>query len=77
MTDVDCLGSIYGNSGAVVIKSPVRDNLPQFTNAVIKALNDKSFADGVIEKCRTFASNYTWTKIAQQMAQLIKDKKNG
>jgi len=75
MTDVDCLGSIYNNSGAVVIKSPVRDHLPEFTSAVIKALTDKPFADAVIEKCRKFADNYTWAKIATQIETVIKNKK--
>ena len=71
MTDVDCLGSIYNNSGAVVIKSPVRDHLPEFTSAVIKSLTDKKFADSVISKCRKFADNYTWDKIAIGMEKSI------
>lgn len=71
ITDVDCLGSIYKDSGAIVIKSPVRDHLPQFTESVIKSLTDKSFANSVIEKCRKFSQNYTWTGIAKQMEQII------
>lgn len=75
MTDVDCLGSIYKDSGAIIIKSPIKDHLPEFTAAVIKSLTDKSFADGVIEKCRSFASNYTWMKIAEQMQKIIEEAK--
>lgn len=72
ITDQDCLGSIYNNSGAVVIKSPVRQNLSEFTDAVIKGLTDKIFADGVIEKCREFAFNHTWANTAKMMEQLVR-----
>jgi glycosyltransferase involved in cell wall biosynthesis len=74
MTDVDCLGSIYNNSGAVVIKSPIRDRLPEFTSSVIRALTDKPFADSVIDKCRAFSSNYTWKSVAHKMEDIIKIK---
>lgn len=71
ITNQDCLGSIYNNSGSVVIKSPVRQRLPEFTDAVIKGLTDKTFADGVIEKCREFAFNHTWANTAKMMEQLV------
>ena len=71
ITDADCLGSIYNNSGAVVIKSPVRDHLEEFTNAIIKGLTDKRFADGVIDKCRIFAYKHSWEKIALKMQNVI------
>lgn len=74
MTDIDCLGSIYNNSGAVIIKSPIRNNLPAFTDAVIKGLTDKVFADSVIEKCTAFSSNYTWSKIAIKIESVINKK---
>lgn len=74
ITDQDCLGSIYNNSGAIVLKSPVRDNLPEFANAVIKGLSDTNFADEVIEKCRKFSFNHTWTNTAQMMESLITSK---
>jgi glycosyltransferase involved in cell wall biosynthesis len=75
ITDVDCLGSIYGNSGSVMIKGPIRDNLAKFTESVIKSLTDKQFADAVIDKCRDFSSNYTWEKIALAMENKIKNSK--
>lgn len=74
ITDADCLGSIYKDSGAIVIKSPVRDRLDDFTNAVIKALTDKSFADATIEKCRAFADKHTWNKISQKMEMIIQKR---
>jgi glycosyltransferase involved in cell wall biosynthesis len=74
ITDADCLGSIYKDSGAIVIKSPVREHLPEFTDAVIKGLTNKEFADGVIEKCRAFASNHAWSKVAEKMESIIKTK---
>lgn len=76
MTNVDCLGSIYKDSGAIMIDSPVGEHLPEFTAGVIKALTDKPFADSVIDKCRKFAENYTWGKIAVGMEKVIVEKKN-
>ena len=75
MTDCDCLGSIYENSGCVMIKGKVRDNLPEFTNAIIKGLTDKDFADKTIEKCREFAFKHTWSDIAKKMEMIIKKDK--
>ena len=71
ITDIDCLGSIYSNSGAIVIPSPIKNNLSQFTNSVIKSLTDQSFADTTIKKCREFALQYTWSGIASKMELLI------
>ncbi len=71
MTDVDCLGSIYNNSGSVMIKSPIRDNLPKFTSSVIRALTDKKFADDVIDRCREFAKRHTWTIAAEKIENTI------
>jgi glycosyltransferase involved in cell wall biosynthesis len=75
MTDIDCLGSIYGNSGAIIIKSPIRDNLVDFTNAVIKGLTDQNFANNIIKKCVEFSSNYTWSKIALKIEHIINTNK--
>jgi len=71
ITNQDCLGSIYKNSGAVIIDAPVRKNLKQYTNAVIRALTDQEFADNTIQKCRKFAIKHSWKKIAEQMEEII------
>jgi glycosyltransferase involved in cell wall biosynthesis len=76
VSDVDCLGSVYKDSGAVVIKSPVRDNLDEFRNAVIKGLTDKKYADSVIDKCRIFAHKHAWSKIAKKLEQIVNENKN-
>lgn len=71
ISDADCLGEIYNNSGAVVVKSPIRQNLKEYTDQVIKALKDKSHADQVIGKCREFAKNHTWKNTADKISELI------
>ncbi len=76
VSDVDCLGSVYKDSGAVVVKSPIRDNLDEFRNAVIKGLTDKNHADSVISKCRAFAHEHSWSKIAKKMQDIINENKN-
>ena len=75
VTDVDCLGSVYKESGAIIIKSPVRDHLNEFTDAIIKGLTDKQFADGIIDKCRIFAYKHSWNKIATKLQNIIMEHK--
>lgn len=72
--DTDCLGSVYANSGALIISKPVKDHLSEFTNLVIKALSDKQFSDEVISKCQNFAAEHTWAKVTKQLEIIIKDK---
>lgn len=72
ITDKDCLGSIYNDSGAIVIKDPIKNHLPEFAAAIIKSLNDKEFADSVIEKCRKFANEHSWRECAEKMENIIK-----
>lgn len=75
ITDVDCLGSIYNNSGAIVIPSPIKDRLQDFTNNVIKGLTDQELANSIIKKCREFSLQNTWSSIAQKMEKIIKENK--
>jgi hypothetical protein len=71
ITDKDCLESIYCKSGALIVKSPVKNHIDDFTNNIVHALTDKKFSDAVIEKCRSFAAGHTWNIAATSMAQLI------
>ena len=74
ITDKDCMGSVYKNSGAIIIKSPVKDNLSEFTSSVIRALTDKPFADEVISKCMKFAADHTWAKTAEKLIMIAEEK---
>lgn len=71
ITDQDCLGSIYKDSGCVMVKGPIKNNLNEFTNQVIKALTDKEFANERILNCREFAKKYTWKKMAERLDNII------
>lgn len=72
ITSKDCLGSIYKDSGAIVIPTPVKNYLSEYTAAIIKSLKDKEFADNIIEKCKKFAANYTWENRAKKLENIIK-----
>lgn len=72
--DTDCLGSVYQNSGALIVPRPVKDNLAVFTDMVIKSLTDKQFADSVISKCKAFAEQHTWAKTASKLLNIINNK---
>jgi glycosyltransferase involved in cell wall biosynthesis len=69
ITDADCLGGVYRDSGCEMVRSPVRDHLPEFTDKVIAALRSQS----VILKCRAFAEERTWKKSVQQLDAYLKE----
>lgn len=71
ISDADCLGEVYANSGAIIVKSPIRQNLKEYTQEVIKALKDKDHADKVISKCREFANQHTWKHTADKITNII------
>jgi len=71
ITDQDCLGDVYKDSGAIIIKSPVQNNLQEFTDSVIKSLSDQQYADNIIKKCRKFSEKLTWENTAKQLENII------
>lgn len=73
ITPTDCLGSIYGNSGATMIPLPVGEHLSDLTEAVIQALTDKQHRQETISKCREFASRHTWKETASQLERIINE----
>lgn len=72
ITDADCLGGIYQNSGCVMVND-IKDNLDIFTQKMIQALTDQEFANQKIKKSREFAKQHTWTQTAQQLETIIKE----
>lgn len=70
ISDVDALGQIYG--GVVpMVKSPVRKNIQDYTNLVIKALTDENFRNETNRNCYQFAKDRTWTIVTQQLEEVI------
>lgn len=59
ITDCDCLGEIYGKSGARMLPMPV--NLKSLTGAVIEELRSPTDRS----KCRAFAEERAWAKTAK------------
>lgn len=76
ITDQDCLGYVYKKSGALIVKSPVRDNLDEYVSLVIKSLADKRFSDSIIDKCRVFAMQNTWDIVTGKMEQIMQKGKS-
>jgi hypothetical protein len=73
ITDADCLGSIYSDSGSIMIPGPIKNKLEDFTKAVIESLTQKEISDQTISKCREFAKQRTWSIIAAKMEKIITD----
>lgn len=76
ITDEDCLGSIYKDSGAIITATPIFENIKQFTDNVIKGLTDKDFAKAIIRAGRVFAKEHTWRRTAIELEQLIRREIN-
>jgi glycosyltransferase involved in cell wall biosynthesis len=72
ITDKDCLGDVYKNSGALIVQSPLSKNASQYSDLVIKALKDKYFSDCIIKKCTDFSMKKTWKNVAQNLENIIK-----
>lgn len=72
ISSTDCLGSIYKNSGCIMVDAPIGDNLQEYTKQVIRALTDQNFANETRQKCLEFSKNYLWCDIAKKMEQMIK-----
>lgn len=75
ITDQDCLGEVYAKSGSLMVKGPIKNNLKEYTQLIIKSLTDKRFADSVIDRCRIFAMTSSWDNIVDQMEEIIKTGK--
>lgn len=71
ISDVDCLGGIYKDSGCIMIPSPIKNNLSQLKNELIYQLKDIDVEK--IKKCRQFAEKHTWKESARQLEQYIKE----
>lgn len=75
ITDKDSLGEVYKDSGALIIKHPVKDHLPEFSDLIIKSLTDTNFSNGIISKCRDFSKEHTWDIVAQNLIKVIQENK--
>lgn len=75
ITNQDCLGSVYKGSGCTMLDVPMKNNVSEFTETVIKSLIDKKFADAIVEKCRDFSQQYTWTQSALKIEKAISNLK--
>jgi glycosyltransferase involved in cell wall biosynthesis len=81
ITDCDCLGSIYKDSGAVILDHNlnVEMNLANYTKAIIAALGG-NFGNYIgeeyeerIRQCRKFAQERTWKETARRLEQACRN----
>jgi hypothetical protein len=75
ISDVDALGQIYG--GIVpMVKSPVRQNIQDYTNLVIRALTDENFRNETNKNVFQFAKDRTWKIVTGQLEEVIIANRN-
>jgi glycosyltransferase involved in cell wall biosynthesis len=58
----DSLGQVYGNSGTPMVKTPTTNHMNEFTNFVIRGLQDKEYRNTVCEKTIKFSRDFTFSK---------------
>ncbi|HEY8096354.1 MAG TPA: hypothetical protein VIE65_09740 [Methylobacter sp.] len=72
-TDVDALGSVYGGS-VPMVKAPISERLPEYTNLVIRSLTDPAFAAQYKASARSLADRHTWNLLASTLENIILGK---
>lgn len=73
ITDTDCLGEIYTDSGAIVIHD-IKNNTDSFAAHLILRLNNNpKLNDQIKEKVFSFANENTWAKVAIKLENKIKE----
>lgn len=67
---VDSLGQIYGDH-IPMIPAPVRDHISEFTDCVIRALNDSEYRGSVVERASMLAHSHTWSTLARRLEGIL------
>lgn len=70
ISSVDSLGQIYG-SHVPTVQSPVRDRLGEFTEFVVRSLNDRDFRESVRDKSLSLAKAHRWSLLASRLEEII------
>jgi hypothetical protein len=70
ITDIDCFGGIYRESGCLMFDSPIKNTLSSYKDALIYQLSE--IDNNRLEKCRKFAENHTWQATTNKLLEEIK-----
>lgn len=70
ITECDALKDVYG-SVANMIPLPVKDHISEWSDLVIKTLNDEKYRKEINNKCKKFSKKYTWDNIAERLENVI------
>lgn len=69
ITDADCLGGIYRESGCSMVAMPIRDRIAEYTDKVVAALRHPPD----LARTRAFAEERTWAKSVKQLETYLKE----
>lgn len=72
ISSCDSLGSIYGEH-VPTVNLPI--NIEEYANLVIRGLTDDIWRDKYIKKAKSLALQYTWKNSAEQLENIICNKK--
>jgi len=74
-TDVDALGSIYGEA-VPMVKSPVGEKIDEFSDLVIKALKDADYRQEIRNRTTLLSTKYKWPDLAKELNRIIVSRFN-
>jgi glycosyltransferase involved in cell wall biosynthesis len=78
ITDIDCLGSVYGAAAPTVrLRGGGFDaqRSLEFGDLVIEGLTNEAWRADYVAKCRALAAEYAWPVLAERLEGLIVDAK--
>lgn len=73
-TNVDALGEIYGES-VPMVNSPIKDNINEYSDLVIKALTDCNFRSNVLSKTAKLSQSYDWERLTDNLVSLLERRR--
>lgn len=74
ISSCDSIGSIYRNSGCMMVDAPVKNHLKEYTDFAIRALTDDDFAAERRKQCLEFAKKFLWIDIVKKLESIITNR---
>jgi glycosyltransferase involved in cell wall biosynthesis len=74
ISSVDSLGQIYGGN-VPMVQTPVRENLGNFTDLVVRGLTDAPFRHDAVDRARSFSRGFTWSTLAGQLERIVERRR--
>lgn len=75
IASTDCIGSIYRNSGCIMIDRPIEKNLQSYVDQVVESMTNYDKRKQITDSCISFSKNFNWTDIVKKLESVIANNK--